>query len=158
MKSVLTDTPKEYEWASKKLGAAAIITDDRGCVLMVKHSYGKLNWEIPGGAADANETIAETAVREVREETGLIVIAERLAGIYYCMENDSHHFVFVCSMARDGQKPASISDETTDCGYFSLDALPRPSSDFTVRRIQDALSGNLSTLPISVGPRQWNVL
>ena len=39
-------------WTGKKLGSAATITDERGYVLLVKHSYGKLNWEIPGGAAE----------------------------------------------------------------------------------------------------------
>ena len=151
----LEGAPKEHEWAAKKLGAAAIITDERGYVLLVKHSYGKLNWEIPGGAADADETVAETAVREVKEETGLIVTAERLTGMYYWAENDSHHFVFQCLIAHDGQKALSVSSETTDCGYFSPDALPRPISDFTVRRIQDALAGDMLLLPISVGPRQW---
>lgn len=138
-------------WTGKKLGAAAIITDERGFVLMVKHSYGKLNWELPGGAADADETVAETAIREVREETGLVVTAERLTGIYYWAENDSHHFVFQCATAHDGQEPLSISSETTDCGYFSPDALPRPISDFTVRRIQDALGG---TGPAAARPRR----
>ena len=151
----LDGAPKEYEWVTKRLGAAAIITDERGHVLMVKHSYGPLNWEIPGGAADGDETVADTAVREVREETGLEVTAERLTGMYYWAENDSHHFVFRCSMAHEGQEPLSISDETTDCGYFPPEALPRPISDFTVRRIQDALTGASSLLPISVGPRQW---
>ena len=142
-------------WTGKKLGAAAVITDERGYVLLVKHSYGKLNWEIPGGAAEANETVADTAVREVREETGLVVIAERLTGMYYWAENDSHHFVFQCAMAHDGQEPLSISSETTDCGYFAPDALPRPISDFTVRRIQDALAGIPMLLPTNTGPRQW---
>jgi 8-oxo-dGTP diphosphatase len=151
----LDRAPKGYEWATKRLGAAAIITDGRGYVLMVKHSYGLLNWEIPGGAADADESVADTAVREVREETSLDVTAERLTGMYYWAENDSHHFVFRCSVAHEGQEPLSISDETTDCGFFAPDALPRPISDFTVRRIQDALAGETPSLPIHIGPRQW---
>ncbi len=146
---------KEFEWTAKKLGAAAIITDERGYILMVKHSYGKLNWEIPGGAAEANESIADTAIREVHEETGLVVIAERLTGTYFWADNDSHHFVFLCSIVQDGQKPLSLSGETTGCGFFPADALPRPISDFTVRRIRDALSEQTALLPVTVGPRQW---
>ncbi len=151
----LDGTPKAYKWATKRLGAAAIITDERGCVLMVRHSYGKLNWEIPGGAAEADETIGDTAVREVLEETGLHVTAERLTGIYYMAENDSHHFVFLCRSLDTGQQPKADLSEITDCGYFPPNALPRPISDFTVRRIQDALVGEALLLPIPVGPRQW---
>ena len=46
--------------------------------------------------------------------------------------------------------------EITDCGYWPADALPRPISDFTVRRIEDALSlTNRYPLPATVGPRHW---
>lgn len=55
----------------KKLGAAAVILNDAGHVLLVRHTYGRLNWELPGGYAEAAESIVETAIREVREETGL---------------------------------------------------------------------------------------
>lgn len=40
-------------WPEKKLGAAAAVFDDRGRVLLVKHSYGPLNWELPGGAVES---------------------------------------------------------------------------------------------------------
>ncbi|MGC5022577.1 NUDIX hydrolase [Micromonospora sp. DT47] len=35
-------------------------------------------WELPGGGMDPGETYAETAVRELREETGIVVTADRL--------------------------------------------------------------------------------
>lgn len=54
--------------AVKKLvGAAALILDQAGRVLLLKHTYGKLHWDLPGGGAEANESAAETALREVRE-------------------------------------------------------------------------------------------
>ena len=139
----------------KLLGSAAIIRNEVGHVLLVKHSYGKLNWELPGGRAEAGESIASTAVREVLEETGLHVIPQRLTGIYYAPENDSHHFVFECTPEDNVTRPESLSSETTACGYFDPDALPRPISDWTVRRIGDALTGVLVTLPVSIAPRNW---
>ena len=142
-------------WAGKKLGAAAVICDDLGRVLMVKHSYGKLNWEIPGGAAEPDEPVHDTAVREVFEETGLVVTAERLTGVYYMPDNDSHHFVFICKSVEQGKAPGSVSEETTDCGFFSPDALPRPISDFTLLRIKHALEGGGVALPTYIGPRVW---
>lgn len=145
------------EWPKKPFGAAAVITDREGRVLLVKHMYGKLNWELPGGGAEPNESAAETAVREVREETGLVVQAVRMAGcIYYDRQTGMHHFVFVCRPIDGEAVPAVDGVEASECGYWPVDALPRPISDFTVQRIKDALqqSGAEPAL-VEIGPRQW---
>ena len=142
-------------WAGRKLGAAAIVLDRDGRVLMVRHTYGRLNWEIPGGASEPGESVVRTALRELHEEAGVDASAESLAGIYYDADDDAHHFVFRCRLA-DGAEPAPASDEVSDCRFWPPDALPRPISDFTVRRIQDALHGTLPDLaPISIPPRSW---
>ncbi len=139
---------------SMRHGAAAIILNDEGHVLLVKQSYGHLNWDLPGGGAESGESIVETALREVREETGLRVVAERTTGVYCEPATDFLHFVFLCR--RVGTKAEFRFDaEVTECGYWSPHDLPRPISDFTVQRIQDALSGESQLLPVSVGPRQW---
>ena len=140
----------------KKLGAAAIILNDESHVLLVKQSYGHLNWEIPGGAAEIGECIVETVLREVREETGLLVEAERITGIYYEAETDFLHFVFLCRRA-DENAEFCPDAEVTECAYWPSTALPRPISDFTIGRIEAALAGETPLLPMSVGPRQWLV-
>ncbi len=139
---------------NKRHGAAAIILNDDGRVLLVKQSYGHLNWELPGGGAELGESIVETALREVQEETGLLVVAERTTGVYYEPVTDFLHFVFLCRRVRT-EAEFQFDAEVTECGYWSPDALPRPISDFTIQRIEDALSGASQLLPVSIGPRQW---
>jgi 8-oxo-dGTP diphosphatase len=141
--------------ARKQLGAAAVIFDGDGQVLLVKHSYGRLNWELPGGGAEEHESLEETARREVREETGLRVAAERLSGLYYEREADLHHAVFVCRPEDGWAMPRPDAAEVTDCAYWPPEALPRPISDFTVQRIHDALAGAEPVTIIVVPPRQW---
>jgi ADP-ribose pyrophosphatase YjhB (NUDIX family) len=126
--------------AMKKIGAAAVIFNSEGHVLLVKHGYGHENWEIPGGGSEPNESPEETAVREVREETGLTVTLRRMTGVYYVEETDSMGFVFLCD-SEGGEPTANDRSELTDCGYWPVDALPRPISNWTVRRIQDVVSG-----------------
>ena len=138
----------------KRIGAAALIVDDGGRVLLVKHTYGRLNWELPGGGAEADESAEETALREVREETGLRVVVERLGGVYYEREVDMHHFVFVCRL-EGAEAPRPDRAEIAECGYWPPDALPRPISDFTVRRIHDALGAARPVSLVAVPPRRW---
>jgi 8-oxo-dGTP pyrophosphatase MutT (NUDIX family) len=139
---------------NRRLGAAALVLNDEGHVLLVKHSYGPLNWELPGGAAEHGESIVDTAVREVREETGFRVIAQETTGVYYDPASDMLHFVFLCRLI--GERTEFESDgEISECAYWPSAALPRPISDFTVQRINDALSGIRQPLPVNVAPRQW---
>ena len=152
--------PIEERWAraSRGMAAAAVILDEQGRVLLVKHSYGKLNWEIPGGAAERDEGPTETALREVLEETALVVTADRLTGVYYEPQGtgrEALHFVFRCHPVDSESVPQAGDAEITACGYWSINALPRPISDFTVRRIRDALAEPGPVLPVTVEPRQW---
>jgi 8-oxo-dGTP diphosphatase len=123
-------------------------------VLLVHHTYGRLNWELPGGASEEGEPVVETALRELREETGLAARAERLTGVYYEVDTDAHHFVFFCRLDGD-EEPEPTSSEISECAYWPLVSLPRPISDFTVRRIEDALAESPQQLPVSIPARSW---
>jgi 8-oxo-dGTP pyrophosphatase MutT (NUDIX family) len=127
---------RSERWPGKRIGAAAVVVDQGGRVLLVKHTYGPLNWELPGGNAELDETFEQTALRELTEETGLRGRVERLTGIYYRPQNDSHHLVYRC--ATEGI-PAPSSPEISACEYWLAAELPRPISNFTARRVEDAL-------------------
>ena len=60
----------------------AIITDAAGRMLLIKrgHEPGKGLWSIPGGRVEPGETDEQAVIREVREETGLVVRPGRLIG------------------------------------------------------------------------------
>jgi 8-oxo-dGTP diphosphatase len=59
-----------------------VITDDSGRLLLILrgHEPGKGLWSIPGGRVEPGESDAQAVVREMREETGLIVTCGPLLG------------------------------------------------------------------------------
>jgi 8-oxo-dGTP pyrophosphatase MutT (NUDIX family) len=54
------------------MGAGLLLTDDTGRVLLVDPAY-KIDWEIPGGAVEADESPRAATIREIAEELGLSV-------------------------------------------------------------------------------------
>jgi 8-oxo-dGTP diphosphatase len=134
------------------LGAATVMVDDRGHVLLVKHSYGERNWELPGGRGETGESAEETARREALEEVGVGLEDMRLAGVYWEPAADMHHFVFRARAA--GTPRVADEAEITDVGWFSPEAFPRPMSDFTARRVEHALAETPAAVH-TIGPRVW---
>jgi 8-oxo-dGTP diphosphatase len=60
----------------------AVIKDDRGRLLLIKrgHAPGAGLWSLPGGRIEPGESDDEALVREMREETGLVIEAGQLIG------------------------------------------------------------------------------
>jgi ADP-ribose pyrophosphatase YjhB (NUDIX family) len=61
--------------------AVAVVRNEAGELLLIRRADNDL-WALPGGGHDIGERIAETAVREVEEETGILVEVEGLVGLY----------------------------------------------------------------------------
>ena len=61
--------------------ANAVVTNERGEILLIRRTDNG-NWSLPGGAMDLGETVADAAVREVEEETGVRCKITGLLGIY----------------------------------------------------------------------------
>lgn len=59
----------------------AAVVNDRGELLLIHRTDNGL-WALPGGGHDIGESIRDTVVREVREETGIEVEVTGLVGLY----------------------------------------------------------------------------
>ena len=65
-----------------RLGAYAVVVDDRDHVLLVLWTEtGRPLWTLPGGGVELSESVEEAALREVREETGYDVELGSLLGV-----------------------------------------------------------------------------
>ncbi|MGW5847534.1 NUDIX hydrolase [Streptomyces sp. NPDC055254] len=124
-------------------GVTAIVLDDRGRVLLGRRSdTGR--WSVVGGIAEPGEQPADTAVREVYEETAVhcvperVVLVEMLAPITYA-NGDVCQFQDITFRCRATGGEARANDhESLEVAWFEVDALP-PLEPFSLHRIQRAL-------------------
>lgn len=74
--------------------------DDR--ILLVRHRKGERTyWMLPGGGLDYGETVAQCAEREVHEETGLVIQAERMLYLSEAIcPRGSRHILNIFMLAR----------------------------------------------------------
>lgn len=64
----------------------AVVTDEQDRIVLIRRRDNDL-WALPGGGMELGESIVDTAVREVKEETGLDVEVTGLIGTY----TNPHH-------------------------------------------------------------------
>ena len=130
-----------------RIGAAAIIFNGQEEILLQKRSDNGF-WGLPGGAVDVGETVERAVVREVEEETGLVVTVSRLIGIYsdpqlYSITSypggDVIHHVTALFECRPDSGELCISSESTDIGYFPFMSLPERTLLSVPPRLKDAL-------------------
>lgn len=121
--------------------AAAIVRDAGGKILLVK-SGGV--WGLPAGAIDLSETPARAVIREVLEETGLLVEPSRVAGVFggekfrYVYENGDavEYFIVVFECEIVGGQLIARDGEVSELAYYAVEeipdlAVPYPKSMFT---------------------------
>ncbi|MBW8088508.1 NUDIX domain-containing protein [Streptomyces hygroscopicus subsp. hygroscopicus] len=59
----------------------AVVQDETGRLLLIHKTDNDL-WALPGGGHDIGESVSETVVREVAEETGITVEVDSIIGLY----------------------------------------------------------------------------
>lgn len=101
-----------------KVAAALIIR--KGKVLLARRAKGELSgyWEFPGGKMEKGETPQKAIVREIAEELGVEVIAEKVIGVY----NYSYPFLELeltlvkCNLLGEGSK-LLLDGSHTEAGW-----------------------------------------
>lgn len=117
----------------------AIIHDGR--VLLTRREDFEI-WCLPGGAVDDGETVAQAALREAREETGLTVELTRMVGIYYKPEWTRRGVHLTLFAARPVGGALRLDPrEVIEAGFFDPRDLPAPLLWGHRQQILDAVSG-----------------
>jgi ADP-ribose pyrophosphatase YjhB (NUDIX family) len=102
----------------------------------------------PGGVLELNETPAEGVAREVLEETGIRVHAERLTGVYKNMRMGVVSLAFKCRVI-GGQ--AHASSEAKQVTWLTVDETQHEMVEARAVRVTDALSDNCPAVRVHDG-------
>ncbi|WP_338434115.1 NUDIX hydrolase [Ligilactobacillus saerimneri] len=116
---------------------AAIFQDDK--ILLVQESNGQ--WALPGGWVEVNLSVKNNTIKEVKEETGLDAIPQRLIALHdRNLHNEPPYAYGICkvfSLCKVTGGEFHENSETLGYEYFAQDELPPLMADkTTVEQVQ----------------------
>ncbi|MEU3624412.1 NUDIX hydrolase [Amycolatopsis coloradensis] len=128
------------------VAVSAFIQDEEGRILMIRRTDNDL-YSIPGGQLELGETLAQAAVREVREETGIECEVTGVIGLY---SNPNHVIAYddgevrqefsICFRAKATEGIERVSSESKVVGWVEVDHLASLRIHDSIRlRIKHAL-------------------
>lgn len=105
--------------------AGAIILNDNKILLVKRAHPPRIGyWCIPAGFMEWNEHPTDTAVREVKEETGIDIKIKSLFQIYTGKDDPRSNSVLILYLADKIGGELCAADDALDVGYFDLGNLP----------------------------------
>ncbi len=100
------------------------IIENEGCILLIRNTYGRMQWTFPGGRIEKGESPEETAIREVQEEVGIQIEDLRLLGKLLSTREYKKDNVF-CFGAKAKNKEIHIDTaEILEAKWFAATELP----------------------------------
>ena len=146
------DSPEAPRANSLVPAVNVILVNDAGAILLIRRTDNG-NWALPGGGIDLGESVAQAAVRETLEESGIECVITGIAGIY----SDPKHVIFYTSNGEARQEFSIVltarllggqptpSSESSEVRWVPESKLPGYTMDRSMRiRINDFLARNES--------------
>jgi len=123
------------------VGVGAIIVEG-GRVLLIKRGKAPLlgEWSIPGGMLELGETLRQGAEREALEETGLVVRATDLLGVFDRIVPDEtqrtlYHYVLIDFLCQEISGDMLAGGDASDTRWFTradLSSLSMPEETLKI--------------------------
>ncbi len=117
--------------------AAFVFLCQEDTLLLVRQSYGQRYWSLPGGVMEPGESIDQTAIREVKEETGLDIRLGRLIGLYSKPRENALALTFEGLVTGGELRP---QHEILEARFFPFSGLPENVRGHFHQRLADFLS------------------
>lgn len=129
--------PYSYEYPRPMLTADCVVLNPNAEVLLVRRGNDPYRgcWALPGGFMEMDETIEHCAVRELMEETGIVVAESdlRLVGVYSAPGRDPRGRTVTAAyaVAVPVGTAATAGDDAAELRWWPLAALPPLAFDHT---------------------------
>lgn len=140
----LADSMRRRWWLIRKprlAGCRVVVVNDAGQVLLIRHSYGSGKWMLPGGGLNRGEAPLAAAMRELREETGCILLHPIELGVTEEMIHAASHHVHVIA-GSTADTPIPDQREIIAAQFFAPAALP---ADMPIR-MRDVIPGWITAM------------
>ena len=124
------------------LGVRAVIEDDAGRILLVRHTYVK-GWYFPGGGVETGQTMHRAMAQELFEEVNIGDMGEvRLFNVYLNrnISKRDHVGLYICRNWSD-RKQFVANNEIAEIGFFARDDLPEGTTNGTRKRLAEIFEG-----------------
>lgn len=122
---------------------AAILRDGRLLLVQRRRMPEAGHWGLPGGKVDPYETVPDAVAREILEELGLRIVADRLLCVIDQIDRDKgeHWIAPVYRVDHFEGEPAIREPEALAAlGWFALNELPKPLTVATVQAVAALLA------------------
>lgn len=112
-----------FAFRPRTFGVKCLI-EHNGRWLMIRNSYGRGHWTLPGGKVGRGEDPRTAAMREVHEEVGIDLDDVRAIGDYYTTREHKRDTVY-CFVARVASPAHTIDEgEIAEAAWFATSKLP----------------------------------
>ena len=161
MKNIIKPLFELFHWLRKKywkvfkietFGVRTLILKENK-ILLIKHRYGKF-WIMPGGGINKNEIAEDAAIRETKEEVGIIIEKIDFKLGYYKNTTGGKNDNIYCFVATkiheiENFKRTFINFlEVENSKWFNINDLPEGTSVSTKARIKEFLTGQTDLVGI----------
>lgn len=130
--------------------AGAVINDD-GRILAIRRADNG-HWEPPGGVLETGETIEDGLIREIHEETGIMVKPDRLTGVYKNMERSIVALVFRCTPTNGSTERTA---EASEAAWLTPTEISQRMEPAYAIRMLDALDDHAPAIRAHDGHRLY---
>ncbi len=119
----------EVEVHRNPLPTVDIIIEIGGRIVLIERKNPPFGWALPGGFVDYGESYETAALREAKEETGLLVTHLRQFHTYSDPLRDPRHHTASTVFIGEAEGAPQAGDDAARVGLFSKDNLPTLAFD-----------------------------